>query len=118
MTVTNLLLVIVMVALPISGIIMSRYAFSFLQITGGVGTARTVHLLTSYWGFVLMSFHAGLHGQNGCASNQKITFTEIFKVCRRVFNSDGCYDSYLRSVRIHTQIIRGLYVFESAVCVL
>ena len=63
MTVTDLLLAIVMVALPVSGIIMSRYAFSFLQITGGAGTARTVHLLTSYWGFVLMSFHAGLHGQ-------------------------------------------------------
>lgn len=63
MTVTDLLLVIIMVALPVSGIIMSRYAFSFLQITGGVGAARTIHLLTSYWGFVLMSFHAGLHGQ-------------------------------------------------------
>ena len=63
MTVTDLLLAIIMVALPVSGIVMSRYAFSFLQITGGVGTARTVHLLTSYWGFVLMSFHAGLHGQ-------------------------------------------------------
>lgn len=63
MTVTNLLLVIIMVALPVSGIVMSRYAFSFLQITGGVGMARTVHLLSSYWGFVLMSFHAGLHGQ-------------------------------------------------------
>ncbi len=63
MTVTNFLLAIIMIALPVSGVIMSRYAFSFLQITGGVGTARTVHLLTSYWGFVLMSFHAGLHGQ-------------------------------------------------------
>ena len=63
MTVTDILLVIIMAALPVSGIVMSRYAFSFLQITGGVGMARTVHLLTSYWGFVLMSFHAGLHGQ-------------------------------------------------------
>ena len=63
MTVTDLLLAIIMVALPVSGVIMSRYAFSFLQITGGVGMARTVHLLSSYWGFVLMSFHAGLHGQ-------------------------------------------------------
>ena len=63
MTVTDLLLAIIMVALPVSGVIMSRYAFSFLQITGGISMARTVHLLTSYWGFVLMSFHAGLHGQ-------------------------------------------------------
>ena len=24
--------------------------------------ARTVHLMASYWGLVLMSFHAGMHG--------------------------------------------------------
>ncbi len=60
--VVNLLLAVIMVALPISGIIMSRYAFSFLGLKIGASYARTIHLLTAYWGFVLMSFHAGLHG--------------------------------------------------------
>ena len=79
MTATDLLLVIIMIALPVSGIIMSHYAFSFLQITGGIGMARTVHLLTSYWGFALMSFHAGLHGQMVVQAIRKTLLPESSK---------------------------------------
>lgn len=60
-TVLNFVLVIIMLALPISGMILSRHVFRFLHF-GGTSTARTVHLLASYWGLVLMSFHAGMHG--------------------------------------------------------
>ena len=60
-TVINLALAIIMLALPISGMILSRHVFLFLHF-GGASTARTVHLLASYWGLVLMSFHAGMHG--------------------------------------------------------
>lgn len=60
-TVLNFVLVIIMLALPISGMILSRHVFRFLHF-GGASTARTVHLLASYWGLVLMSFHAGMHG--------------------------------------------------------
>lgn len=60
-TVLNFVLVIIMLALPISGMILSRHMFRFLHF-GGASTARTVHLLASYWGLVLMSFHAGMHG--------------------------------------------------------
>ena len=60
-TVINLALAIIMLALPISGMILSRHVFRFLHF-GGASTARTVHLLASYWGLVLMSFHAGMHG--------------------------------------------------------
>ena len=60
-TVINLALAIIMLALPISGMILSRHVFHFLHF-GGASTARTVHLLASYWGLVLMSFHAGMHG--------------------------------------------------------
>ena len=44
-----------------SGIVLSRYVFDFLEIDGGRSIARTVHMLCAYWGFVLMSFHLGLH---------------------------------------------------------
>ena len=60
-TTVNLALAIIMLALPISGMILSRHAFRFLHFNG-TSTARTVHLLASYWGLVLMSFHAGMHG--------------------------------------------------------
>ena len=31
--------------------------FSFLEIRGGHAFARTLHMLSAYWGFVLMTFH-------------------------------------------------------------
>ena len=60
-TAVNLTLAMIMLALPISGMILSRHVFRFLHL-GGSATARTVHLLASYWGLILMSFHAGMHG--------------------------------------------------------
>ncbi len=60
--VTDLLLLANMIALPVSGIMMSRHVFTSLGIKAGLSFARTIHLLFSYWGLVLMSFHMGLHG--------------------------------------------------------
>ena len=57
-TVTDLLLLADMIALPVSGIMMSRHVFTVLNAGSGMALARTVHLLASYWGLVLMSFHA------------------------------------------------------------
>ncbi|WP_367566238.1 DUF4405 domain-containing protein [Lacrimispora sp.] len=45
----------------ISAIILSRHVFAFLPISGGRNFARILHLLSAYWGFVLMSLHIGLH---------------------------------------------------------
>ena len=60
-TVVNLLLFAVMVLLPASGILMSKRLYAFLPTEGLSLAARTVHLLTSYWGFALMSVHLGQH---------------------------------------------------------
>ncbi len=59
--VVNILLLIIMVVIPTSGILMSRHLFTFLPAYRGMELVRTVHLAGSYWGFVLMSFHLGLH---------------------------------------------------------
>ena len=60
-TVVNTALLLVMVGLAVSGIIMSRYVFSLLPVRGGRGFARTLHMLSAYWGFCIMSLHLGLH---------------------------------------------------------
>ena len=44
----------------ISGIMLSREVFAFLQIRSS-SFARTLHLVSAYWGFVAMSLHLGLH---------------------------------------------------------
>lgn len=60
-TVIDALLLVDMLALMVSGIRMSRYVFPFLPGFGSIALARRLHLLASYWGFVLMSAHLGLH---------------------------------------------------------
>ena len=50
-----------MIASMVSGMVLSRYAFSFLNIEGGRNWARTIHMLAAYWGFAGMSVHLGLH---------------------------------------------------------
>ena len=60
-TAVNLTLAMIMLALPISGMMLSRHVFRFLHFNGA-STAMTGHLMATYWGLVLMSFHAGMHG--------------------------------------------------------
>lgn len=60
-TVINLSTLAAMLSLAYSGIVMSRHVFSFLPIHSGMALARVMHLAGSYWGFVLMSIHLGLH---------------------------------------------------------
>ena len=55
------LILISMLAQMYSGIVMSRYIFSFLPIETGMSLARRLHSLGAYWGFLLMSLHLGLH---------------------------------------------------------
>ena len=45
----------------ISAVPISRVVFSFLPISGGLSFGRTLHMLSAYWGFILLSFHLGLH---------------------------------------------------------
>ena len=61
-TTTDLLILIAMIGQMASGILISRHIFSFLPLESAVEeTGRAVHLFLGFWGFILMSFHAGLH---------------------------------------------------------
>lgn len=60
-TILVLLVLAAIIGSMVSGIILSRHALSFLPISGGRSFARRLHMLASYWGFVLMSLHLGLH---------------------------------------------------------
>ncbi len=60
-TVVDVLILLAMAGLMVSGVILSRVVFSFLPISGGMGFARTLHMLASYWGFLFISLHLGLH---------------------------------------------------------
>ena len=57
----NICMGLSMLGLIISSVILSRYVFSFLPIQGSVSFARVLHMVSAYWGFVLMAAHIGLH---------------------------------------------------------
>ncbi len=60
-TILNLVVLAALLSLGYSGIVMSRHLFAFLPINRGMALARVMHLAGSYWGFVLISLHLGLH---------------------------------------------------------
>lgn len=60
-TIVNFALLVFMLCLGFSGIIIYRHVFTFLPINRSMTTARTIHMATSYWSFVLISVHLGLH---------------------------------------------------------
>ena len=50
-----------MLILIYSGIVISKTVFAFLPFNSGLALARRMHILGSYWGFLLMSLHIGTH---------------------------------------------------------
>ncbi|MDO4582188.1 MAG: DUF4405 domain-containing protein [Bacillota bacterium] len=60
-TIINVLIFLLMLALMVSGVVMSRYVFDFLPIEGGISWARIVHLAAPYWCYILISMHLGFH---------------------------------------------------------
>lgn len=60
-TVLAVLVLVAMLGSMVSGIMMSRYALSFLDIHGGMSLARIRHMACAFWGFVFLSAHLGLH---------------------------------------------------------
>lgn len=61
MLIIDVLVFLSMIGLMVSGIMLSNHVFAFLEIHRGMSFARLLHMAASYWGFVLMSLHLGLH---------------------------------------------------------
>jgi hypothetical protein len=61
LTVLDSALVIVMLMQSVSGILLSKHLYTFLPVLPVTSKARVIHLMFSFWGFVLMSLHAGMH---------------------------------------------------------
>ncbi len=60
-TVVNTLLLVSIVLTAISGMSMSTHAVPFLYGLTGMVFAHTAHLAFSYWSFILIGLHLGLH---------------------------------------------------------
>lgn len=60
-TIVNFLILFLIISSGVSGIVMSRYVFKFLDLNISSSSARLIHMCTGYWGFILMSVHLGMH---------------------------------------------------------
>lgn len=91
-TAVNALVFLCMIGLMYSSIVISKHVFTFITI-GGAGTARTIHLLCAYWGFVLMSVHLGMHiSQMTARLKLKDKLCKVFAVAFGIFSAVGIYE--------------------------
>lgn len=72
-TAVNISLFISMICLGFSGIVMSHYVFAAFPVHGPVATARSMHMAASYWGFVLMGVHLGMHWGQVCGMFRRLS---------------------------------------------
>ena len=88
-TVIDFLLLIIMIFQAVSGIMMAKHTFTFLSMDTGMSSARILHLMGAYWGFVLMSLHLGLHWNTILAVIRKSTHIKKSSVIRAVILRTG-----------------------------
>ena len=82
-TVLDLMLLMFMILQPLSGILMSKHLYTFIQISGISSVMRGIHMALAYWGFVLMSIHI-----------IKIPFKAIFPVQLFCFHCNKIIKTY------------------------
>lgn len=93
------LVLISMLGSMISGIILSRYALAFIPINGGHAFARALHMLSAYWGFVLMSLHLGLH------------WSAMMNLTKRVFKKPSAVRRWILRLFAFGMAGYGFYAF-------
>ena len=94
-TAVNLLLTGYMLLQPLSGIVLSKYVLKSVSF-GKASLFRSLHMALAYWGFVLMSFHLGLHVNNIRAKLQ-IKRGKVFAVIFLLISIYGVYVFYSRN---------------------
>ncbi|WP_250944624.1 DUF4405 domain-containing protein [Clostridium felsineum] len=87
--IADMLLLIDMIVLMVSGIGMSQYIFRFLDLNMSWFLAMNLHVVSSYASFLLMGFHIGLH------------YGMILGMFRKVFH-------ITEKSEIRTWILRGI----------
>ena len=101
-----------MLGLMASGVMLSRYVFSFLPRRGGQKFARTLHMLCSYWGFCLMGLHLGLHWRMvmGWAGKRAAARPALLSAAGLLAVGYGVYDFFKREVWLYL-FLRSHFVF-------
>lgn len=116
-TVTNFAVLLSMLGLMVSGIILSREVFAFLPVSGGIALARPLHVLSAFWGFVLMALHLGLHWNMILGMVRKATgpitskpLRIILRIAAAMIAGYGLY-AFLKNQFLSYMFLSSLFVF-------
>ena len=117
--VVDALVLLDMLGLMVSGVILSNHVCAFLPIQGGMSFARTLHMLASFWGFLLMALHLGLHWNVflGMARNA-LAFQKPSWRRTIVLNVPGRGGGALWNLRLFPPGSAHIPVFANAFCIL
>lgn len=116
-TVTNAAVFLAMLGLMVSGIILSREVFALLPISGGIAVARQLHILSAFWGYVLMALHLGLHWNmilgmvrkaTGSAASKRTRL--ILRIIAALIAAYGLY-AFLKNQFLSYMFLRTHFVF-------
>lgn len=115
-TAVDTALLLVMAGLAVSGIMLSRHVFAFLPIQGGRSFARTLHMLSAYWGFCVMSLHLGMHWGMVLAAGKRIVKDPpawgkiLLRVCAALISLWGVYAFARRELGVY-MLLQTAFVF-------
>lgn len=98
-TLLVVLVLLCMVGSMVSGTILSHHALSFLPISGGRSFARSLHMVSAYWGFVWMSLHLGLH------------WSMMVAIARRAFPNVSLVRTWALRILAVVIAVYGAYAF-------
>lgn len=110
------LILLCMISLVVSGIILSQYVFSFLHINKGYSFAKGLHMLSSYWGFILMALHLGLHWNSILLmikknlKNKSIVSERILRVLALLISLYGIFAFFKRDFGVY-MFLQSHFVF-------
>ncbi|MDD3338086.1 MAG: DUF4405 domain-containing protein [Lachnospiraceae bacterium] len=80
----DFILLLLIIAMMVSGILLSRYVFVWLQPETGMNSLRLIHLASSHWTVLLMAAHLGLYLSvflKRIYRNEKQAIRVIFRLC-------------------------------------
>lgn len=92
-----------------SSLVLSKHAFGFLPAIPGAGWARSVHMLCSYWAFVLAFAHAGLHAR----LPKRMTTWQLW-AARIALAAIACYGVYCFAQLNMASYLFGQVLFAAA----
>lgn len=106
----NLLLIPVMLLVPISGMLMSKYLYTLLRIPAPMSIVRLIHLSLSHWGLILMSLHVGMHV--GSESSKFGKWTNVVYLFFLFVGAYGCYAFFLNRFPSYLFLTRQFFFID------